>query len=196
MSVLQRISLLLHITRAHGIARRYFVVNGFDGALTMLGLNMGFYTSGTEEVGVILSACLGAAIALGASGISSAYISEAAEKQKELYELEQAMIADLSESHFGQATRWVPVLIATINGLAPLLISLIIVLPLVLVLTGVFLPVRPLMAVIGLAFVMIFFLGVFLGNVSKTFWLWAGLRSLAIAVVTSALIYLANSLLA
>jgi hypothetical protein len=52
------------------------------------------------------------------------------------------------------------------------------------------------MAVIGLAFVMIFFLGVFLGNVSKTFWLWAGLRSLAIAVVTSALIYLANSLLA
>ena len=38
MNLLQRVRFLMRITRTHGIVRRYFVVNGFDGALTMLGL--------------------------------------------------------------------------------------------------------------------------------------------------------------
>jgi hypothetical protein len=36
--MLERLRLLVQLTRAHRIARRYFVTNGFDGALTMLGL--------------------------------------------------------------------------------------------------------------------------------------------------------------
>ena len=38
-------SLASQITRSDLIARRYFVVNGFDGGLTMLGLLVGFYVS-------------------------------------------------------------------------------------------------------------------------------------------------------
>ncbi|MBN2701409.1 MAG: hypothetical protein JXR29_08165, partial [Methylothermaceae bacterium] len=64
--------LLLHITQAHKIARRYLVTNGFDGALTMLGLLMGFYISGGTPLPVIINACFGAAIALVMSGLSSA----------------------------------------------------------------------------------------------------------------------------
>ena len=43
---------LLHITRSHGIIRRYFVVNGFDGALTILGLCMGFYFTDQVQITV------------------------------------------------------------------------------------------------------------------------------------------------
>ena len=93
-----RLAFLLHITRTHAIMRRYFVVNGFDGALTMLGLITGFLGSDEVPPRVALGACLGAAVALTVSGISSAYISERAERRKELAELEAAMMADLGRS--------------------------------------------------------------------------------------------------
>ncbi len=98
MSPLERLRFLLHITRAGGIARRYLVTNGFDGALTMLGLTMGFRISGEVAPAVMIAACMGTAIALGMSGLSSAYISEAAERRRELQELEEAMLADLNAS--------------------------------------------------------------------------------------------------
>jgi predicted membrane protein (TIGR00267 family) len=82
MNLLDKAKFLLRITRTHDIARRYFVVNGFDGALTMLGLVIGFLISGTTDLSVIINVCLGAAIALGMSGASSAYVSEAAERER------------------------------------------------------------------------------------------------------------------
>ncbi|MGD2119580.1 MAG: hypothetical protein PVG66_14560, partial [Chromatiales bacterium] len=135
--MLRQLRLLLQLSHAHKIARRYFVTNGFDGALTMLGLTMGFYSSGGVAISVILSACLGAAIALTVSGLASAYVSEAAEREKELRELEHAVVADLEQTAQGLAARWVPVLIAFVNGFAPLLIALIIMLPLWLEQAGV-----------------------------------------------------------
>jgi hypothetical protein len=53
--------LLLHVQGARGIARRYFITNGFDGALTMLGLMVGFFLSEDVDVSVAIKACLGAA---------------------------------------------------------------------------------------------------------------------------------------
>ena len=38
--------------------------------------------------------------------------------------------------------------------------------------------------------VIIFLFGIFLGRVGGTFWLWSGLQSLAVALVTVGLIYL------
>ena len=97
-SLIAELTWLLTLTRSHLIARRYFVVNGFDGALTMLGLLVGFAVSDEVRLPVVINACLGVAIALGMSGISSAYISEAAEKRRELRELEKAMVTDLRQS--------------------------------------------------------------------------------------------------
>lgn len=190
MEPLRRAHFLLSITRSHGIVRRYFVVNGFDGALTMLGLIMGFMVSGASDLAVVLSACLGAAIALGVSGVSSAYVSEAAERRKALGELEDAMAKDLGASAHGRAARWVPLLIALVNGSAPLLIALFILLPLWLALAGVALPLSPLHAALGCAFVAIFLLGVFLGSVSGLHWLRSGLQTLLIALFTAGLVWL------
>ena len=187
MKIFDRLVLFLKITGSHTIARRYFVVNGFDGVLTMLGIIMGFYISGKTDIEVIINACLGAAVALAVSGLTSAYMSEAAERQNSLRQLEQAMVADLGNSAHGRAARLIPALIALINGLAPLLLSLLVIVPFWL---RDYLPLSPLPGAIGVALAEIFFLGVFLGQVSGIFWLWSGLRTLLIALLTCGIILL------
>ncbi len=189
----EQLRLLVQLTHAHKIARRYFVTNGFDGALTMLGLIMGFYASGGVPVPVAINACLGAAIALTASGLSSAYVSESAERKRELLELERALVRDLEDTAHGTAARLVPLLIAAVNGLAPLLMALVVITPLWLVDAGVSLPLGPLESSIVVAFATLFLLGIFLGSISGRFWLWSGLRTLVIALLTAGIILLVGN---
>lgn len=190
MRLFSNLTSLLNLGAAQGLARRYFVVNGFDGALTMLGLATGFYISDQTSPAVMLDACLGAAVALFMSGSSSAYISEAAEKRRELSQLEQSMLVTLDNTQHGDAARKTPMIIAAINGLSPLLISLLIIAPLFMARAGWLAASLALPAMLAVALLLIFALGVFLGNISGRFWLYAGLRALGIALLTIALIYL------
>ncbi len=179
-----------HLSRSQGIVRRYFVVNGFDGALTMLGLMTGFHLGGGIELDVVIGTCVGAAVALGISGVTSAYMSESAERRRALADLEQAMVSDLSESAHGSAARVIPVLIALVNGAAPMTMSIIIISPLWLARAGLDLPVTPLILSIGVAFLCIFGLGAFLGRVGGTSWLLSGVKATLIALLTVLLILL------
>jgi predicted membrane protein (TIGR00267 family) len=139
---------------------------------------------------VVITTCLAAALALGMSGVSSAYISEAAERRRTLMELEKAMVTSLDESHHARATTWIPWLVALVNGIAPLLIGLIIISPIWIAHKGMLLTLEPLPMAMIVALIIIFLLGVFLGRIGGTFWLWSGLQSLAVALLTVALIYL------
>lgn len=190
MRLLNRAKFLLHITSSRGIVRRYFVVNGFDGALTMLGLIIGFTLSTATDLSIIINVCLGAAIALGMSGLSSAYMSEAAEQKRALGKLEEAMVTDLRNSAHGEAAQWVPGVIALVNGLAPLFISLLILAPLWLANAGVRFPLSPLYMAIMVALALVFLLGVFLGRIAGISWLRSGVQTLMVTAVTAALIYL------
>lgn len=190
MSVFQRAKFLLQLTRTHDIVRRYFIVNGFDGALTMLGLIIGFLLNDPTDLSIVISVCVGAAIALGMSGLSSAYVSEVAERKRALEKLESAMMIDLQQSTHGDAARWVPIMIALVNGLAPLGISLLILIPLWLAEMGVQLPLSPLYMAIIVALALIFFLGVVIGRIASISWFTSGIQTCLLAVVTTALIYL------
>jgi predicted membrane protein (TIGR00267 family) len=190
VSLIEQGRLLFSISRTSDIVRRYFVVNGFDGALTMLGMIIGFMMSVTDDLSVIINACLGAAVALGMSGLSSAYISEVAERKRELVKLEQAMIVDLHQTAHGEAARWVPLWIALVNGASPLFISLLILLPLWLANAGLALPLEPLYMSIIVALVLIFLLGVLLGQIAGISWLRSGIQTMLVAAVTAILIYL------
>lgn len=192
MSLIQQIRSLWKLSQAGDIARRYFVTNGFDGALTMLGILLGFYTGGAVQLVVVISACLGAAIALGISGFTSALLSETEERKKELKELEESLVAPLEESDYGKASQITPWVIAAVNGLSPFLISLFIIFPLWLESWGFMLPFEmdPFDAAIGFSFLAILFLGIFLGRISGTFWLWSGLRAVLIGLATAGIIFL------
>lgn len=178
---------LVSLTHSHRIARRYFVTNGFDGVLATLGVLTGFRGSPEVQDDVVLGACLGASIALFMSGVTSAYISESAEKKRELRRLERSMIKDLQGSAFADAARLMPVFISLVNGLSPLLLSLVVLSPLFLA-RVIAIPFSPLDTALVIALVLVFLLGVFLGRISGHFWLWTGLRAVVIAVVTGVLI--------
>lgn len=180
--------IIIHIKRAESIARRYFITNGFDGALTLLGLMVGFSSKENVDLSIAITACLGASIALFMSGISSAYLSEKAERKKELQDLEAALLSDLSESDYGKAIHYVPIFVALVNGFSPLVISLLIISPLWLAQAGMPLPLSPFVTAIILAMTLIFLLGTMLGKLSKEFWLWTGLRTLTIAGLTAFII--------
>ena len=195
MSLYQKIRISLGITGSHGIIRRYLVVNGFDGTLTMLGLILGFYISDTSDLDLVITACLGAAIALAVSGISSAYISEAAEKKKELQALEQSMGADMKVSMHGRASRLLPVIIALVNGLSPLLASLLILVPVFASSRGISLPFPPLPSAMAISLTVLFMFGMYLGHISKINLFWAGFRTLLIALATIIIIFLVGRLL-
>lgn len=180
---------LVELTHSQGIIRRYFIVNGFDGALTMLGLILGFLFSSPTEIDNIINVCIGAAIALCVSGISSAYVSESAERKYVLNKLEQSMITDLSQTTHAHAARTVPIIIALVNGLAPFIISLFILLPLWLYKSGMTLPISPLLMSVFIAMTIIFLLGVFLSRVSGMSWWLSGLRTLLVGIITAVLIF-------
>jgi len=192
MGLLRQFRLLLQLSHAQNIGRRYLVANGFDGSMAMLGIIVGFYTTGVAELQVIIHACMGAAIALLVSGLSSAYVSETAERERELQEMEQALLTDLSASHHATAARLASVYIALINGLSPFIAALLIISPLWLALQGLTLPLDPLLASIAISFIILAALGAFLGIISGRFWLWSALRTLLIALITSLLILLAS----
>ena len=179
-----------HLEQTRGITRRYAIVNGFDGALTMLGLLSGFMLGGGAPLPTIIAACVGAAVALGISGLTSAYLSESAERRRSLAELEAAMVTDLQDSDPARAARVLPWLVALVNGGSPLLISLIIISPLWIAQAGVVLPLAPLPGAIATAFLCIFGLGVFLGQVAGTSWLLSGIKTLLIAAATMLIILL------
>jgi predicted membrane protein (TIGR00267 family) len=187
---LREFRLLIRISHSHGILRRYFVVNGFDGALTMMGIIIGFSVGERAGLVTVISACLGVVVALGMSGFTSAYISETAERKKWLAELKEAMVDDLNDSAHSTAARVVPLLVALVNGAAPFLLGLFIILPLWLGLEGMVLPLPPLQLSLLLSLLSLFLLGIFLGRISGGFWLWSGLQTLLIACVTALLIYL------
>jgi predicted membrane protein (TIGR00267 family) len=177
-----------YLTQAHGIIRRYAIVNGFDGALTMLGLLSGFLLSGGAPLATMIAACSGAAVALGVSGLTSAYLSESAERKRSLAELESAMLTDLRGSDLARAAQLLPWLVALVNGASPVLVSVLIISPLFVAELGIELPLDPVLASIVTAFCCIFGLGVFLGIVGGTSWLASGLKTLLIALATMAVI--------
>ena len=187
-----RLRSFLRITESGKIARRYFVTNGFDGVLATLGLLMGFRVNVKTSLDVIIGACLGAAVALFMSGITSAYISESAEKERELRLLEQSMIASLDHSVHGQAARLMPWVIALINGLSPFCLALLVMFPLFIAEAQLFGDVSPLDAAIAVALLLTFLLGVYSGRLGGRFWLWSGLRSLMIAAITAIIIFVLN----
>ena len=181
-------NLIIRHAGVRGILRRYLVTNGFDGALTMLGLVSGFYVVDHVSMKVALTASLGAAFALFMSGITSAYLSESAERQRELHKLERSLLTDLDESDQARAARFIPFIVALVNGLSPLTISLLIISPIWFSLIGLAMPTSPFLVSVIIALVLVFLLGVYLGKIGGTSWLWSGIRALLVASVTVAII--------
>ena len=149
------------------IARRYFFKNGFDGSMTLLGIVVGSWIAGVSSPWIIVASGFGACLAMGVSGLSGAYMTEKAERERNLKELEESMLTDLNDSLHGEASNFVSVFAALVDGLSPALTAIISIFPFILSMTG-FLAMRD-AYILSLVFtqIILFSLGLFLGKTAK-----------------------------
>jgi predicted membrane protein (TIGR00267 family) len=99
------------------------------------------------------------------SGFSGTYMTESAERNHSLNELEDAMLIDLEDTIYGRAGRFVSIFSALVDGAAPFLASIPAVIPFVLVPTLFYYRTAYLVSM-GLSLFTLFLLGFYLGRIS------------------------------
>jgi len=154
------------------IARRYFVMNSFDGILAMLGILVASYFAGIMESKIIIVTGFGAAVAMGISGVWGAYLTEKAERTREYKEIREEIKDEEKRKHIRRATKIAPYIVAIIDGLSPFLAIFIVITPFLLGL-------EPHIAFYSSLVITVFFLlfiGAFLGRISEENMIVSGLK--------------------
>jgi predicted membrane protein (TIGR00267 family) len=172
------------------IMRRYFVINAFDGSLTTLGVLAGSYVAVVDKATTVISLILSTAVSIGVAGFYGSYQVERAERDRALRDIEESTLTSLQDTTLYSASRYATVIVALVDGLSPLIASLLIMIP--------FFFVPPLSmhaafyAAGGVAFVELFLLGTFLGKVSRERLWYAGLKLVLAGVVALGVSLLLN----
>ena len=169
------------------IARRYFVKNGFDGSMTMLGIIVGAWVVNVTQTEIIVTAGLGACLAMGISGLSGAYMTERAERKRDLKNLEEAMITKLNDSVITDATKFVSFYAAIVDGGSPILTALVSLSPFFLVLCGLLVIENAYLLSLAVTLITLFMLGLYLGKIAKENALIYGIQTLIAGVATVAI---------
>ncbi|MHC1600988.1 MAG: VIT1/CCC1 transporter family protein [Candidatus Nezhaarchaeales archaeon] len=120
---------MIMISGAAEIYRRYFVMNMFDGALAALGVIMGMWVSGIGDPRIVVRTVLAAGFAMFFSGALGAYLTEKAERERKIRELEEMMFQDMKGSLFERSSRLAIFLVSVVDGISPLIACTILALP-------------------------------------------------------------------
>jgi len=165
------------------IARRYFAMNAFDGVLTIIGVLMGNLVAGVNSAQIVLSTGLTTSVAMGISGLWGAYLTESAERKRDLGELNRVMLTDLTDTRIGRASRAAIFIVAIVDGLSPFMAALVVLLPFFLAgnfedLTWAY------YTSLGLALLTLFSLGLFLGHISRGRMIVYGFKTILAGVVS------------
>lgn len=170
------------------ITRRYFVMNAFDGALTMLGVVIGAYVSGAiNQPTIIISAGIAGSVAMGASGISGAYMTEKAERTKKLKKLEKAMLSDMKKSVHGKSQRFATIFAALVDGFSPALAAMVVISPFFLANFGLISYEIAFFVCITITMIVLVSLGVYLAKISDESLIKYGILMLFVGLITAAL---------
>ena len=168
------------------IARRALANNAFDGVLTMIGVLMGNYLGDVGNARTVIRIGIATSVSIGVSGLWGAYLAESAERGRELAELERISLTDLSETKIGRASRVAGGVVSLVDGVSPLLSSLIVLVPFFFApLIGNILISYVLSLAVGL--ISLFGLGMFLGHVSGRSLVGYGLRTIVAGIVAIAI---------
>ncbi|MCD6414342.1 MAG: TIGR00267 family protein [Candidatus Diapherotrites archaeon] len=159
-----------------------FVRGLVDGSLSTLGVVIG---ASTGSVQIILAAGLGGTVANGISNILGAFSAEKAVAYEELNGIEKAMVKkNLKGSILQRTVEGEVVKAGFVDGGATIVGGLIPVMPFILLPSQVALPVS-----IALVLVLLFFLGVYLGKVSKENLIFSGTKMVIYSIVIAVLAY-------
>lgn len=156
----------LKISDAAGILRRYFVMNAFDGALTIFGVILGAYVAGISDFSLVVSIGLATSVAVGISGVWGAFLTESAERKRELQLLEKSLHRKLGGTDIERAFTATTYLTAAVDGLSPFIAAIAILTPFIVAPEGITPDIVYYLSFL-LAAVVFVLLGIYLGRTSK-----------------------------
>lgn len=186
---LRELKYLFELTRSASIARRYFVIGAFDGALTILGVIIGAYVAESRvdpELArqLIIGAGMAGGIALAVSSAVGAYEAERVEHILCHQNLEQAMLSIVDGTRRDAMTVSIMVS-AIVHGVAPLIAAIVPLIPFF------FMPLHDaVIAGIVITMVFLFGLGGFLGSLIKETFIYTGLRFVIAGLATAIILIL------
>lgn len=159
----------------------------------MVGVVMGSFVVGVKDSAIVLITGLSTALAIGVSGGWGAYLTESAERRRDLAELERTTLTDLHNSKIGKAARSAVVIVALVDGLSPFLAAFVVVIPFFF---ARFLPSvdYAYYASLGMALLALFGLGAYLANISEENKLAYGIKTAVAGVVCMGLTLLMERL--
>ncbi len=117
----RHIKFIMTLSETSGIARRYFALNAFDGALIGLGAIFGFYISRINDYRVVFLTVSLIVIGSAISGFSGAFISERLEQEARLRRLEEAILTDLKDTIHHEAILTGTLVVSVINSISSLI---------------------------------------------------------------------------
>lgn len=186
----RKVRFYVKVMKGEEILRRYFVMNAFDGALTMLGIVLGAVMAGATNEKIIIGAGVSASFAMGVSGFVGAFMTEKAERERLIRELERALLTDLDDTMLGRASLIVTIVAAVVDGASPALAALTASIPFFLVSAGVLSFTQAVYASLAIILSMLTLLGAVLGKISQ-----ASVVKYSLVMVASGLLVALLSLL-
>ncbi|TFG12309.1 hypothetical protein EU537_09655 [Candidatus Thorarchaeota archaeon] len=195
--IINRLQEELRVTHRMEIVKRHIAIDVFNGVLPVLGIiTGGFIAIHFQEISLIfettLLAAFGAGVAHFIAGFGATYLTESAEGEHLVNEMENAGEVRLTHSYILRAEKETTLLVSFVNGATPAGSILITVLPMILALFGMIGYWQSFVAAIGMGFGLLFILGIYLGRMTgvsiakytiKT--IFAGLLTIGILVVIS-----------
>jgi predicted membrane protein (TIGR00267 family) len=186
---LKRLRFNFALTKSGAIARRYFVIGAFDGALTILGVILGAYVG--EGIShpdlakhLIFGAGVAGGIALAVSSTVGAYEAERVEHMLSHQHLEKAMLRPVEGTRL-EAMRVSISVSALAHGIAPLLAAFVPLIPFFFLSLD-----EAVVTAIALTLSFLFILGAYLGSLIKEMIVYTGLRFVVAGLATAIILIL------
>jgi predicted membrane protein (TIGR00267 family) len=182
--IVERLKEYAAISNIGEISRRYFVMNAFDGALTMLGVVIGACLANIRSPLTIISAGLAGSLAMGISGVSGAYMAEKAERIKKLKSLERAMMKELRETIHYRSQIFAVFAAAAVDGLSPFLAGICVISPFIAVNFNLLDFNLAFFSSISIALAILLLLGIYLAKISDESMILYGVQMIVIGGIT------------
>ena len=173
------------------VGRRYMVMSTFDSVLAILGILLGAYFARVSDTSLVVAISVSAAVEISISGLWSAFLVELAEQKREMKELEAALHRDLTNTDIKKAHDFAAIVIAFTNSVFPLIASLLVLLPFIVLLWNTLYSVDIAYYLsFVLAFLIFFVSGAFLARVSKEDVIFTGLKMVSAGIICIVILYL------
>jgi predicted membrane protein (TIGR00267 family) len=181
---LKKLRFHFELTKSGAIARRYFVIGAFDGALTILGVILGAYVAEASvhpELAkqLILGAGIAGGVALAVSSAVGAYEAERVEHLLSHRHLEKAMLCAV-EGTRKEAMNVSVLVSAFAHGIAPLLAAFVPLVPFYFMGLDEAVATATVMTL-----ALLFVLGAYLGSLIKEMLVYTGLRFVIAGLATA-----------